>query len=525
MQKREKQPAEHFSDAYRRLLAETLGESGIGALRASYGMAQEEGEKLVQCIWFDQYLRADATQTEDGRRVEVRSPGWWNAEAGPDFRGAELQFDGNDAIRTDVEVHLNSSDWYRHGHDKDPAYSRVGLHVVLQNDAGDSFVACHDGTRVPQLVVTRFLTQELEDIAEAATPQEPRPQRATPGECAPWVEKAGADWVSAFLDEAGDERVLRKAENFEAQLSSRTLDDVLLEGIMDALGYKSNRRPFRRLARRLPAAELKRFVPPDADEAERTLRLEAILLGVAGLLPETESAWDAETTEYAADLLRDWQPLSRELGGRALRRAEWNFGGMRPLNRPERRIAGAARWLARCLHGGLFRGFLACIEAAQCEGTETRRAAEMLRHVHDLIGAGAGYWSRRCSLNGKRLSAASQLVGRERTSAMTANVIIPLMLCESRRSREPQLEEKVHSLYASLKPLSENFATRYVAARIFGSQERAEAVLTTARRQQGLLQLFADFCHFADMTCRQCVFKKTAQESEPRPQPPGESRL
>ncbi len=520
MKKRQEKSAQLFSDAYRRLFA-----GALRAPRTAYGAALEEGERVVQCIWFDQYLRTDATHTEDGRKLGILSPGWWNAEAGPDFLGAELRFEKEEPVRTDVEVHVSSSDWYRHGHDKDPAYARVGLHVVLENDGGASFVSCHDGTRVPQLVVTRFLTQELEEIVEAAAPAEPRLMRATLGECAPWLEKAGPEKIARLLDDAGDERILRKAENFEDQLASRTLDDVLLEGIADALGYKSNRRPFRRLARRLPVSELKRFVPPDCDDAERSVCLEAILFGVAGLLPENAESFDAETREYIESLRRNWAVVSRELGGRALRRAEWNFGGMRPLNRPERRIAGAAQLLARSLHGGVFRGFLACIEAAQSEKSEARRAAEALRRMQNLVGLGAGYWRHRCSFGGKRLSAASKLIGDERAAAMAVNVIIPLMLHESRRSREPRLEEKVHSLYVSLKPLSENFATRYVAERIFGPHERSAAIVTTARRQQGLLQLYADFCHFADTTCQQCVFRRTAEEFAARAQSPGERQL
>ena len=43
-------------------------------------------ERLVQCIWYDQRLKLDSLHTTDGRRVRVVFPGWWNLEAGPDFR-------------------------------------------------------------------------------------------------------------------------------------------------------------------------------------------------------------------------------------------------------------------------------------------------------------------------------------------------------------------------------------------------------------------------------------------------------
>lgn len=79
-------------------------------------------------------------------------------------------------------------------------------------------------------------------------------------------------------------------------------DDVFFEGVMDALEYKANRRPFRRLMRRLPVGELRRFVPPDLAEAGRALLLESILFGVAGLLPDEDQGWDEETREYTTHL-------------------------------------------------------------------------------------------------------------------------------------------------------------------------------------------------------------------------------
>ena len=53
----------------------------------------------------------------------ISSPGWWNLEAGPDFRNAELFVDGN-RICGDVEIHLSSGEWYQHRHHLDPRYNQ-----------------------------------------------------------------------------------------------------------------------------------------------------------------------------------------------------------------------------------------------------------------------------------------------------------------------------------------------------------------------------------------------------------------
>ena len=52
-------------------------------------------ERLLQAIWFHQRLKRDQLRTVDGKTVRVLHPGFWNREAGPDFRGAMIQFDND----------------------------------------------------------------------------------------------------------------------------------------------------------------------------------------------------------------------------------------------------------------------------------------------------------------------------------------------------------------------------------------------------------------------------------------------
>ena len=86
-------------------------------------------ERHLQCIWADARLRPAALATTGGEPVEVLSPGVWNGGPGPDFRGAVLRIGGRRAAG-DVEIHVRPSDWAAHGHDADPRYDRVVLHVA-----------------------------------------------------------------------------------------------------------------------------------------------------------------------------------------------------------------------------------------------------------------------------------------------------------------------------------------------------------------------------------------------------------
>ena len=131
-----------------------------------YGALKIE-EKLIQRIWHDQEFIKENLQTTDGKTLEIISPGNWNlAEEGPDFKEAELSFDGN-VISGDIEIHFDEKDWQKHGHHKDPAYSKVILHVVLyppQNSKQPP--ALKSMGKIPTLVLLPYLLKSIEEYAE-----------------------------------------------------------------------------------------------------------------------------------------------------------------------------------------------------------------------------------------------------------------------------------------------------------------------------------------------------------------------
>ncbi|CAI8263585.1 MAG: Uncharacterised protein [Opitutia bacterium UBA7350] len=69
-------------------------------------------------------------KTISGKQLEIISPGKWNHEGGPGFQQACLRIDGG-LQNGDVEIHFDASDWELHGHDRNGAFQKVILHVVL----------------------------------------------------------------------------------------------------------------------------------------------------------------------------------------------------------------------------------------------------------------------------------------------------------------------------------------------------------------------------------------------------------
>ncbi len=77
-------------------------------------------------------------RTTTGKPLQIVSAGEWNAGAGPDFRNMAVLADGTVTIG-DGEFHRRSAEWTAHGHNSDPAYDNLLLHIVLEDNAGQAF--------------------------------------------------------------------------------------------------------------------------------------------------------------------------------------------------------------------------------------------------------------------------------------------------------------------------------------------------------------------------------------------------
>ena len=91
-------------------------------------------EDHIQWLWNKKLLPFPHLKLTDGSELTVVDTGLHNtAERGPDFSQAKVIYDKLQHYG-DVEIHLNSSDWYQHRHDTDKRYNKVILHVVYDND-------------------------------------------------------------------------------------------------------------------------------------------------------------------------------------------------------------------------------------------------------------------------------------------------------------------------------------------------------------------------------------------------------
>ena len=340
-------PATH-PDFYARWRAQNEAPLFLGERDAAH-----PPERLLQSIWLHQRLRREDLQTLDGQPLRVLHPGFWNRAAGPDFHGAVLQFGPEPPRSGDVEIDRVPGNWQAHGHEGNPAFANVILHVV--------WAASRPGSHpLPALALEKFVDTPLADIPPGAGAGAAQDwPESLQGACSAPLAGLGAEKTAELLHQAARVRFERKARQMEARARQTGWEQALWEGLFRALGYKQNIWPMQRLGELLPrlrsAPGAGEACPSASDSGGQSAirnpqsaitvqAWQARLLGVAGLLPPDLPK--AGPAPYLRRLWDHWWRERESFSDVILPRNLWRFGGLRPANQPQRRLALAAHWLS-----------------------------------------------------------------------------------------------------------------------------------------------------------------------------------
>ena len=113
-------------------------------------------EEYLHEIWQRKRLLTADLRTTNGKELQVIHFGYYNKfSSGPDFSSAVIEISGEVFLGA-IEMHVRSSDWYRHNHDKDPNYNNVVLHVVYEHDRE----VIVEGKELPVLELTNYIEPE-----------------------------------------------------------------------------------------------------------------------------------------------------------------------------------------------------------------------------------------------------------------------------------------------------------------------------------------------------------------------------
>lgn len=114
-------------------------------------------EDFLHYVW--QYKKFDFSNltTVNGESLLLTNVGNYLQQTGPDFFNAQIHID-EQKWAGNVEIHVKSSDWYLHHHEKDNNYDNVILHVVWEHDAP---IFRKDNSEIPTLELKNYVVKEV----------------------------------------------------------------------------------------------------------------------------------------------------------------------------------------------------------------------------------------------------------------------------------------------------------------------------------------------------------------------------
>lgn len=411
-------------------------------------------EDFLHYVW--QYKKFDFSNltTVSGEAVSIVNSGQYLQQSGPDFFNAQLVI-GNQKWAGNVEIHVKSSDWYLHQHEKDDHYNNVILHVVWEYDTP---VFSKDNLIIPTVALQSYITKEvLQQYLTLTTPK-------SWIFCENQIKAIDGFVVNHWLERLFFERLENKAIPIQTLLSETDNDweAVLFYSLAKNFGLNTNGDLFFQSLKSVPFSVIRK-------ESYELKNLEALFFGLLDLLSEYYE--DA----YAKDLQNSFAFLRQKYQLRHQSYESVQFFKHRPDNFPTIRLAQ----LAMLYHQrqNLFAQII------------TIHSMKDFYHLFDL-GVSA-YWESHYQFDKVSPPKKKQL-SKSFIDLLVINTIVPLQFAYA-QSLGKEISESLMQLLQTISPekniVIEKFAN-------FGLQSKS------AFETQSLLQLKNNYC--SKGKCLQC---------------------
>ncbi|MCF6128219.1 DUF2851 family protein [Flavobacterium sp. AS60] len=278
-------------------------------------------EDFLHYVW--QYKKFDFSNltTVAGELLTITNSGNYQQQSGPDFFNAQIVL-GNQKWAGNVEIHIKSSDWYLHHHEKDENYDSVILHVVWEHDTP---VFRKDNSEIPVLELKKYvLKKDLENYNALTLPK-------SWIYCESQIARIDSFLLTNWQERLFIERLERKYIPIE-QLLKETENDweaVLFCMLAKNFGLNTNGEAFLKMAKSIPFAIVRK-------ESREAANLESLFFGMADLFP-----MDVQDN-YTKDLKKRFEYISQKHRLEKIIIEPIQFFKHRPDNFPTIRLAQLA---------------------------------------------------------------------------------------------------------------------------------------------------------------------------------------
>ena len=412
-------------------------------------------EDFLHYVW--QYKKFDFSnlKTAQNENLTIINSGFYSQLAGPDFFNAQIQIDSQ-KWAGNVEIHLKSSDWYVHNHEKDANYDSVILHVVWQHDTP---IFRKDNSEIAVLEIQQYvLDKELDNYNKLATAKS-------------WIycenEIASTDnfVFKNWLERLFFERLERKMFPINQLLlqTGNNWEAVLFAMLAKNFGLNTNGDIFLKVATSIPFAIIRK----ESFEAEN---LEALLLGRANLLNDSKQDLYYNEMQQRYNYIKVKHQLTDVFIN------EVQFFKHRPDNFPTIRLVQ----LAQLYHHqqNLFSQLITIKSAEECY---------KLFNVNVSV-----YWETHYQFD-KISPKKRKALSKAFIDLLLINTIIPLQFAYQ-KSQGKEISEDIMMLLSKIAPEKNAVLDKFA---LF------EVKSTNAFEAQALLQLKNEYCNYKK--CLQCA--------------------
>lgn len=418
-------------------------------------------EDLFHFIWKYRKFPSTNLKTTGGESLSVKSVGVHNMLAGPDFFNAQVKI-GDQLWAGNVEIHINSSEWFAHNHEKDPNYDNVILHVVFEDDIE---VYRADGSVIPTLALKEFISENLLQNYVRLFDQR-RNQFINCGKDIKIVPSF--EWDN-WLERLYFERLEQKSKVILELLrnSQNDWEKVLFVLLLKNFGSKINGDVFFHIGKNLDFSIIRKLVG-------KPLQMESLFFGLAKLLESNEII-----DTYYLKLKEEFSFLKHKhnLEGSALGSAA--FFKLRPSNFPTIRLSQMA-----VLYADNSNMFHKLIES------------EDVNYQKILRVTANSYWSEHYTF-GKVSKKRSKTISKKFVDLLIINTILPLKFCYLKDKGMP-IDESFLSTIRNMSSESNNIIQNYGGLGVS---------VKSAKDSQALLQLYNNYC--TQDKCLQCTVGST----------------
>ena len=227
-------------------------------------------EDFLHYVWNYKKFDFSHLKTTQNENLTIINSGFYSQLAGPDFFNGQIIIE-NQKWAGNIEIHIKSSDWYLHNHEKDENYDSVILHVVWEHDTP---IFRKDNTEIPVLEIKNYVSKkELHNYQSLIAPK-------SWIFCEKQLHQVDSFVIKNWQERLFFERLERKSKPIEILLKETENDweAVLFSMLAKNFGLNTNGDSFFKVAKSITFSLIRK-------EALEVLYLEALLFGQANMIP------------------------------------------------------------------------------------------------------------------------------------------------------------------------------------------------------------------------------------------------